>query len=315
MVTNVQMQEAQCHNPRTRSFSLPHITAGPPPPPPPPPNALMRGNPDNLSWNRLSDASNPPRRRTLSPVPQGRIAVPRVRSGSGEQIGADGGPQSYTRRAPLIPPQRPEDKGKLVVVLDLDETLVDAHLGNIAVRPGVEQLLLTLRGRCEVIVWTASVRDRAVEIIRHIDRRGVIQHCVHRHYSWWTEEYGCAKDLRLLGRPMGRVILVDNTPEVFRKNPQNSLLVPDFDTLRIRATGRPDRALYSVTDFFDKALRARNADVNALFKSPLVVPRPVKLVTGGVLYLNVLANAEYSSPPSARWTAAVGHPNGALFPI
>ena len=54
----------------------------------------------------------------------------------------------------MIPPQDPGDRGKLCVVLDLDETLVHCMRwpGPICKRPYVEELLEFLGQHCEVCV-------------------------------------------------------------------------------------------------------------------------------------------------------------------
>lgn len=166
----------------------------------------------------------------------------------------------------LVPPPREVDEGKLVVVLDLDETLIFSRGNRVFERQGVSKLLQTLKGRCEVIVWTAGTRDYALDVIRIIDPYFAIQHCIYRHPMWWNGEIGCTKDLRMLGRPMERVILIDNTPEVFRENPENGILVSDF--LGREATGgRSDRTLSILADIFEYVLRhlaePKTADVLA----------------------------------------------------
>lgn len=153
----------------------------------------------------------------------------------------------------LVPPPREEDEGKLVVVLDLDETLIFSRGNRVFERQGVSKLLQTLKGRCEVIVWTAGTRDYALDVIRIIDPYFSIQHCIYRHPMWWNGEIGCTKDLRMLGRPMDRVVLIDNTPEVFRANPENGILVSDF-LGREAMGGRSDRTLGVLADIFEYVL-------------------------------------------------------------
>lgn len=140
----------------------------------------------------------------------------------------------------FIPSQDPADRGKPLVVLDLDETLVYARQGPINVRPGVKELLSALDGRAEVAVWTAGERDYAQGVIERIDPNHTIQHCVYRHPKWWTGQPGYSKDLTNLGRSLDRVILIDNTPDCLKDQPWNCLLVEDY-------TGRADRELAGVT--------------------------------------------------------------------
>eukprot|EP00796_Vickermania_ingenoplastis_P002321 gene2321-1457_t len=141
----------------------------------------------------------------------------------------------------------------LVVVLDLDETLIFSRGNRVFERQGVGKLLQTLKGRCEVIVWTAGTRDYALDVIRIIDPYFSIQHCIYRHPMWWNGEIGCTKDLRMLGRPMDRVLLIDNTPEVFRANPDHGILVSDF-LGRESLGGRADRTLGVLADIFEYVL-------------------------------------------------------------
>lgn len=128
----------------------------------------------------------------------------------------------------LIPEQLDTDRGKLVVVLDLDETLVYGREGFVHERPGTAELLRVLKDRCEVIVWTAGTREYALEVIRLIDTERAVQHCIFRHPMWYKDEANCVKDIRMLGRPREKVLFLDNTPEVFRANPGNSLLVKEY---------------------------------------------------------------------------------------
>lgn len=152
----------------------------------------------------------------------------------------------------FIPPQRADDRGKLVVVLDLDETLVYARDGPVVPRPGLSHLLSTLKDRCEVVVWTAGERAYALDAIRRIDPHRCIHHCVYRHPKWWTGRPGYSKNLRALGRPLERAILVDNTPDCLRDNPMNSILVKDFGGSGVHH----DETLYRLSDVIEALIVA-----------------------------------------------------------
>ncbi|CBZ35976.1 hypothetical protein, conserved [Leishmania donovani] len=189
----------------------------------------------------------------------------------------------------LIPPPRPQDVGKLVVVLDLDETLVYSRDIIVYKRPGVIQLLRTLKGKCEVIVWTAGTREYALDVIRTIDSVGAVQYCIYRHPTWWTGDIGCTKDLRLLGRPMDRVLLVDNTPSVFRANPRNSLLVEDFIVPHPRAYNAQEKTLSVLADIFEHVFRRFTSPCIAdVLASKRISRQAIRLERGGFVDLNVL---------------------------
>ena len=128
----------------------------------------------------------------------------------------------------MIPPQRKELRGKLTVVLDLDETLVYAREGPLFARPHLDLLFSLLRDHCETVVWTAGVKAYAQTIIRNIDPTSTIEHCIYRHKKWFSGRAGYQKDLHMLGRDMDRVLIVENTPDCVRGNPQNGVLVSDY---------------------------------------------------------------------------------------
>lgn len=200
----------------------------------------------------------------------------------------------------LIPAAREQDYGKLVVVLDLDETLVYAREGGVFIRPGVDHLLKSLNGLCEVIVWTAGSREYALEVIGLIDPMCAIQHCIYRHPMWWKGEFGTTKDLSRLGRPMEKVILLDNTPEVFRANPRSGLLVSDY----LGKVNNTDRILFTISDIFDHVLRRfSHPKASDVFASKRIMTRKVRLEMGGTIDLYTLAedNLEnYALTPTRR---------------
>ncbi|CAD2218629.1 nuclear lim interactor-interacting factor [Angomonas deanei] len=198
----------------------------------------------------------------------------------------------------LIPPQSSKDHNKLVVVLDLDETLVYGREGPVRVRPGTAELLQCLKDRAEVIVWTAGSRDYALEVINIIDPFCAIQHCIYRHPMWWTGEIGCTKDLNQLGRPLEKTVLIDNTPDVFRANPTNGILVSDF----LGTVFKADRVLFTLADIFDFIFRRiSDPTVGSIFASKRIMLRRVPLESNRKIELYTLAaddveNHMYISP-------------------
>ena len=137
---------------------------------------------------------------------------------------------------PLIPPQDADVDGKITVVLDLDETLIHAEAQQsgppeVTPRHHVSKLLEVANGCCEVVVWTASSRLQAHYVLRQIDHQRVVRHCVYKHRKWMPANprvQGYTKDLRLMGRNMDRIFIVENTPDCLLLNPANGILVEDF---------------------------------------------------------------------------------------
>jgi RNA polymerase II subunit A small phosphatase-like protein len=185
-----------------------------------------------------------------------------------------------------IPPQRVEDHGKVVVVLDLDESLIYGRDGPIVMRPGLRRFLATLHSRCEVVLWTAGQQDYALEAIGTIDPTGCIQHCVYRHPKWWTGEVGYAKDLRALGRSLRRTVLIDNTPDCHKANPENGILVTDYG-----GDNGSDNTLLMLSDIFEDLLNTEIwvDDVTAWLSSDRrLVRRAVPCDGGGSVVVHTL---------------------------
>lgn len=128
-----------------------------------------------------------------------------------------------------IPDQDPADRDKIVLVLDLDETLVFAREGPLYARPGLDEFFAMCKDKCEVCVWTAGLKAYAQAIIRSIDKQGIVKHCVYRHSKWFTGQAGYRKDLAALGRSLDKTIIIENTPDCIRGYQQNGILVEDYE--------------------------------------------------------------------------------------
>eukprot|EP01013_Petalomonas_cantuscygni_P022892 TRINITY_DN44216_c0_g1_i1.p1 TRINITY_DN44216_c0_g1~~TRINITY_DN44216_c0_g1_i1.p1 ORF type:complete len:285 (-),score=48.57 TRINITY_DN44216_c0_g1_i1:624-1478(-) len=157
------------------------------------------------------------------------------RGGPGQQGQQD---DASRRRAPsmvhepsrhMIPAKRRDDRSKLTVVLDLDETLIYAREGPLYCRPHLDELLEFLGDKCETVVWTAGIRPYAQAVIKNIDPYGIIQHCVYRHAKWFSGQPGYVKDLGLIGRDLDRMVIIENTPDCVRGFENNGILVPDYE--------------------------------------------------------------------------------------
>ncbi|KPI90252.1 hypothetical protein ABL78_0634 [Leptomonas seymouri] len=119
---------------------------------------------------------------------------------------------------------------KYTVVFDLDETVVYARDGPLYARAYLKDLLRSIKDDFEVIVWTAGERDYAKCILEEINEDHIIEHLVYRHKKWFNEE-DYTKDLRQLGRDLNYTIMIENTPDCVRANPQNGIIVEDFEVL------------------------------------------------------------------------------------
>ncbi|CBZ30505.1 conserved hypothetical protein [Leishmania mexicana MHOM/GT/2001/U1103] len=138
------------------------------------------------------------------------------------------------------------------VVFDLDETLVGARYGPIHLRPHVGELLRSLhRLPVEIIVWTAGTAHYVNPILHAIGqacgRRQWFHHIISRHRRWYRGANTCVKDLKQLGRPLDRLVMVENNP--ISALPQPSLCVLLEDYLRPNAA---DESLLVLKELFER---------------------------------------------------------------
>ena len=142
----------------------------------------------------------------------------------------------------LLPAQSSEDRGKICLVLDLDETLVHSsflaiphadyrfNIGVdenpvavfVCVRPGAEKFLRELGHLYELVIFTASVQVYADPVIDFIDKGRVIKYRLYREAC--TDFNGSfVKDLSRLNRPLEKVIIIDNSSVAYLLQPYNAM--------------------------------------------------------------------------------------------
>eukprot|EP00916_Digyalum_oweni_P027361 GHVL01044812.1.p1 GENE.GHVL01044812.1~~GHVL01044812.1.p1 ORF type:complete len:423 (+),score=20.80 GHVL01044812.1:1191-2459(+) len=130
------------------------------------------------------------------------------------------------------------------LVLDLDETLMHCTqealetsedflvhfeesntVGHVYYRPFAKLFLQIVSKLFEVVIFTASTKNYADQVINQLDPQGIyVKHRLYRPHC--TEVLGgYPKDLRLLGRDIKRCILVDNSPISIAFQPDNGILV------------------------------------------------------------------------------------------
>eukprot|EP00002_Diphylleia_rotans_P028647 TRINITY_DN578_c0_g1_i1.p1 TRINITY_DN578_c0_g1~~TRINITY_DN578_c0_g1_i1.p1 ORF type:complete len:394 (-),score=65.95 TRINITY_DN578_c0_g1_i1:407-1588(-) len=163
--------------------------------------------------------------------------------------------------APYLPPQPHHLAGRLTLVLDLDETLVHSAfpflepirpalptphfrfvmnnpasrdisdvLRTVCVwkRHGLHEFLEAVSSFCEVIVFTASHQSYAQPLMEILDpTKQVVHGLLFREHTVPTA-CGFVKDLSLLGRPLDRMVIIDNNPLSFARNPDNGIAVKSF---------------------------------------------------------------------------------------
>eukprot|EP00906_Rhabdomonas_costata_P007607 RCo010894 len=143
-------------------------------------------------------------------------------------------------RLPLEPLACHHPDHRYTVVLDLDNTLVstavvEAETGVVAVtvRPFLLNLLKFALSHCDVFVWTAGSRAYAVRVLHHVLQHlrlgaGMLPWVITRDDEGWYTQMDTSKDIRLLGRDVNTVVLIEDSQEYARLSSDNAVIVPRF---------------------------------------------------------------------------------------
>ena len=92
----------------------------------------------------------------------------------------------------------------------------------------------------EVLVFTAALQDYADWVLDQIDPDKNIKHRLYRQHAL-PHGSNYIKDLSRIGRPLNRIIIVDNLAENFQLQPENGIMIKTW-------TGDPqDTALFELT--------------------------------------------------------------------
>lgn len=179
----------------------------------------------------------------------------------------------------VIPDQDPKFEGKLVLVLDLDETLVFARGGPLFARPGLDEFFKLCKDKCiEVVVWTAGLKAYAQAIVENIDKAGAVTHCIYRHSKWFTGQPGYRKDLAALGRPLDRVLIIENTPDCIRGYTNNGILVEDYE-----GGESPDNTIYALTEVIRSLCDSNMTVPQFVSNCPMLKRWPVQTDVGDLI--------------------------------
>merc|ERR1712113_709433 len=188
---------------------------------------------------------------------------------------------------PFLPPVGTSEPQKPTLVLDLDETLIHCargddrgsspangqaapelivqfddtgKFGHVYFRPFVQFFLEVAAKSFELVVFTASQQSYADKVINTLDPTGtLISHRLYRQHC--TELRGAYfKELGLLGRPLSRCLLVDNSAISVACNPDNGVMIRSW------YSDRDDRELVELIELLQDLLKA-NCDVGTFLSA------------------------------------------------
>ncbi|KAG5477683.1 hypothetical protein LSCM1_04977 [Leishmania martiniquensis] len=220
------------------------------------PAATERARSSSLYVARTSS-----KRKTVARLKDATGVISRTSSVAARRHSADPNAEDVVNLVkPLFPhmllTEAPDEGRMMTLVLDLDETLVsnrDSRQSAAVLRPYCLHVLNALRHmkELEIVLWTASTKETAAPVVEQLHTTGIIfDDIIFRNSIWFTQPIH-TKDLRLLGRDMDRVLIVDNSVGCCKLHPRNSLLVEDFHGVR----RRDDAALVNVYYVVDALLR------------------------------------------------------------
>ncbi|KAI7205908.1 NIF-domain-containing protein [Hortaea werneckii] len=147
----------------------------------------------------------------------------------------------------LLPPLKPEHRGRKCLVLDLDETLVHSsfkilhqadftipveiegqyHNVYVIKRPGVDAFLKRVGELYEVVVFTASVSKYGDPLLDQLDIHNVVHHRLFRE-SCYNHQGNYVKDLSMVGRDLQETIIIDNSPTSYIFHPQHAVPISSW---------------------------------------------------------------------------------------
>ena len=137
-----------------------------------------------------------------------------------------------TESAPYI---KTKNRKPYSLVLDLDETLIHFKINNendnegvLQLRPGLIPFLEEVGYYYELIVFTAATQDYGDLLIDAIEENNL--YFEHRFYRQHTVIMGkdFIKDISRIGRPLDKIIIVDNMPQNFRLQKENGINIKAF---------------------------------------------------------------------------------------
>ena len=134
-----------------------------------------------------------------------------------------------------VPYLKNKNTKKFSLVLDLDETLISFKLepneenkGTIRFRPYLDSFLQKVKEKYEIIVFTSGTQDYADPLEDAIEQDE--KYFDARLYRQHTISCGkdIVKDISRIGRPLDKILIVENMPQNYRLQKENGILIKSF---------------------------------------------------------------------------------------
>jgi Dullard-like phosphatase family protein len=130
---------------------------------------------------------------------------------------------------------RTKNNKEFSLVLDLYETLINFKPRNngeeggiLRIRPGINEFLDEVGKYYELIIFTTATQDYADALIDEVeDNKIYFDHRLYREHAVIIDN-DFVKDLTRIGRPLDKIIIVDNMPQNFRLQKENGIIIKAF---------------------------------------------------------------------------------------
>ena len=158
------------------------------------------------------------------------------------------------------------NKKIFTLILDLDETLIKFQIGKnsfeegkIIFRPGLFQFLNKVFPLFDLILWTVATKDYADNVINNIEneKKFFSTRLYREHATYKNKIY--IKDLSNLGRPLDKIIIIDDKENSFSLQRNNGILIRPFHGTKWECQN--DYVLMDLYNILTKIIFDRSQDV------------------------------------------------------
>ena len=129
----------------------------------------------------------------------------------------------------------------------MNETLIHFKQGNndedgmVKIRPGINKFLEEVGKYYELIIFTTSTQEYADLLIDYIEEDKIyFDHRLYREHTIIIDNH-LVKDLTRIGRPIDKIIIIDDKPQNFKLQKENGIIISPF-----YGEDDSDKALYNL---------------------------------------------------------------------